>query len=665
MEAIKKEITILVKKLNQWSYNYYVLNQSLVSDEVYDANLHQLIKLEKKYPHLILKNSPSKRVGDVILDEFKKVTHKTKMLSLANAFTYEDLIKFDNDNKKVLNKPKITYYVEPKIDGLAISIVYKNQQLLYGATRGDGEVGEDVTHNIKTIHSIPLKIANDDDFIEFRGEVFLPKKEFEILNKKQEKEDKPLFANPRNVASGTMRNLDSSIAKKRNLDAILYWSTIPQNENITTLDQINQYIKKNYGKVNALNKVCMGIGSVIEYIKFLIEKRNDLPYETDGVVIKINNLDDQKKLKSTIKHPKWAIAFKMPTEKVETIVKKIFPTLGRTGKITYNAEVEPVKVAGSTVRYATLHNANFIVEKDLRINDYVLINKAGDIIPEILEVIVKKRKSGAKKWEESQECPFCSSKLQRIGGEVDQFCLNEFCEEKKLQNIIHFTSRQAMNIVGLGEKVIRRFYKEGIVKNIQDIFLVANHQEKIVNLENFGEKSFANLIKEIKNSKKRSLENVLFALGIKHIGKKTSLLLAKTFNNIDALLKTIKDKEAIKKIHEIGDKIVNSLYKWFSDEKNMDLINFLKEKNINFIYLNGAKNNILEGQKIVLTGTLSFPRTYFIDKINSSGGEIVNSISKNTTFLLKGENPGSKLQKAIDLGIKVVSEKEFLKIIGE
>ena len=665
MKDIKKEILDLVTKINKWSHHYYVLDKSIVSDEVYDANLHHLIALEKKFPDFILPNSPTQRVGDIILEEFSKVKHQTKMLSLANAFSHEDLIKFDNDNQKTLQTQDIAYFVEPKIDGLAVSIVYQNQNLLYAATRGDGEVGEDITHNIKTIHSIPLQITSNDDFVEFRGEVFLPKKEFEKLNLAQKKDNKPLFANPRNVAAGTMRNLDSAITKKRNLDAILYWSSIPQKENITNLAQINDYIAKNQGKINPLSKVCLGIKEVIAYIDVLVEKRNDLPYEIDGVVVKINDLASQKKIKSTIKHPKWAIAYKMPTEKVETIVKRIFPSLGRTGKITYNAEVEAVKVAGTTVKFATLHNANFIMEKDLRVNDYVLINKAGDIIPEILEVVKDKRPRETLPWKETKKCPFCESQLQRIRGEVDQYCFNDQCEEKKIQNIIHFTSRQAMNIVGLGEKVIRRFYQIGFIKSIEDIFILKNYETNIINLENFGLKSYQNLIREIEHCKKRSLENILFALGIKHIGKKTSLLLAKTFSNIDNLLNQIKDKEAIKKIHDIGDKIVNSLYNWCNKRENIILVEVLRSYNLNFTYTGLQNNDFLTNKKIVLSGTLSLPRNYFIDKINNSGGEVVSSVSKNTSFLLKGEKPGSKYQKAIALGIKIIDEKAFLKMIGE
>ncbi len=652
---ILKEINELKEKLNKWGYQYYVLDQPIVSDELYDASIVKLIELEQKHPQYASSDSPSQRVGGKILDAFEKVDHQYPMLSLGNAFNYDDLRKFDQDIKKASNLSNVEYFVELKIDGLAVSIVYQKGKIKYAATRGDGTTGEKITDNIVKIHSIPLSVDNDIENFEIRGEVFLSKKEFENINKKKAKNNEKLFANPRNAAAGSLRVLDSNISKSRNLQAFLYWISNCEELDIKTQDQILSYLKNNKAGISPFNKVCQNIEEVIFQVKEIVKTRNDFPFEIDGVVIKVNLLNIRDQIGSTVKHPKWSIAYKLPTEKVETIILDIFPTVGRTGKITYNAKLEPIRIAGTIVSAATLHNAEFIQKKDIRINDYVIINKAGDIIPEVLKVVVNKRSQNTIAWKMANNCPGCNSLLVKNSNDVDQFCLNQNCKEKAIQSLIHFTSRKAMNITGLGEKVIRKFYDLDYLKSIKDIYLIENYKNDILALYNFGEKSTQNLIDEIKSAKKLGLERLLFGLGIKHIGSKSAKVIAQNFNSFEKIL-NIGDVEELKSIFEIGDKIAFSLFSWVQNNENRALIEFLIKQGQNISYQNHNIINIegISNKTFVITGKFEKPRNFYKDIIEKHGGKVSSAVSKNTDFVLLGSDPGSKFKKAQELNIKII-----------
>ena len=656
-KKLLNEIKLLKEQLKKWGYQYYVKDNPSVSDEIYDAAIQRLIFIEKENPQLATSDSPTKRIGGGVLSTFEKITHQYPMLSLSNAFNEGDLIKFDNDIKKVSGLKTVEYFVELKIDGLAVSIVYEDNKLKYAATRGDGFVGENITENISKIFSIPLNFNNNISHFEIRGEVFLSKKEFLRINQEKSQKKEKLFANPRNAAAGSLRVLDSSISKSRKLKAFLYWMSHAKELNITKQSEIIDYLDQNKVNTSPHNKLCKGIDEVISVVNQIIKNRDDYPFEIDGVVIKVNRLDLRKIIGSTVKHPKWATAYKLPTEKVESIVLDIFPTVGRTGKITYNARLQPTRIAGTIVSAATLHNADFIAAKDIRISDYVLINKAGDIIPEVLKVIKEKRdKKNSVKWIKASKCPSCQSLLQNKVSDVDQFCLNPNCDERRIQNLIHFTSRKAMNITGLGEKVIRRLYKLGFVKSIQDIYLLEKKADDLKSLERFGEKSINNLLLEIQNCKQNQLDRLLFALGIKHIGFKSAKLVAQNFNTLENIM-NIEDVNAITSIYEIGDKIASSLFNWTRNEQNRNLVDFLKAQNQNTTY---ANKNIINKEGItnktfVITGKLPKPRKFYQDQIEEHGGNVSSAISSKTDYLLLGENAGSKKRKAIELNIKIIN----------
>ncbi len=654
---IVNEINALKEKLNHWGYQYYVLDNPIVADEVYDASMLRLLELEAHYPELVTNDSPTKRVGGKVIDSLDKVKHKYQMLSLSNAFSNEDLIKFDSDIKKSTGLDEIEYFVELKIDGLAVSVVYEDGVLKYAATRGDGTVGENITENISKIFSIPLKVNNNIKDFEIRGEVFLSKDEFIRINKTKEKKKEKLFANPRNAAAGSIRVLDSNISKSRKLQAVLYWISDSDcaKLGIEKQSEIIKYLARNNAQVSSESKICSSINKVISRINHIISNRDNYDFEIDGVVIKVNDISIRSLIGSTVKHPKWATAFKLPTEKVETIVLDIFPTVGRTGKITYNAKLEPVRVGGTIVSASTLHNAEFIFEKDIRIGDYVIINKAGDIIPEIICVVKNKRDSKLVVWKKTEKCPSCQSVLVKKSTDVDQFCINNQCDEKQIQALIHFTSRKGMDIMGLGEKVIRRFYKLKILKKFEDIYLLKNKYKTIEKLENFGKKSVDNLLSEIEKAKNQGLDKLLFAIGIKHIGSKSAKLIAQNFSSFDKIL-NIKSKDNISSIHEIGDKIAFSLFEWIQNPKNQEFINFLKEQDQNISFENNSIiNNVKITNKIfVITGKFEKPRNFYKNIIEKYGGNVSSSVSAKTDYVLVGQDAGSKLKKAKELSIKLI-----------
>lgn len=646
------------KLLNEYNYQYYVLDNPTVSDQEYDRLMQELQKMEAEHPEWLTSDSPSQRVGGQVLDNFTKITHQRMMLSLGNCFNEDELITFDDRIREVY--PNVEYVCELKIDGLAVSLVYADGRLDYGATRGDGTIGEDITHNVKTIKSIPLSIDYDDDF-EVRGEIYMPKSSFEKLNHQRKEAGETLFANPRNAAAGSVRQLDSSIAAKRGLDAFLYMVPMAPEAGCTTHKEALDFIKKLGFKTNPMTRVCSSIQEVWTFIQEMTEKRNSLPYEIDGIVIKVNNLEWQERLGYTAKVPKWAIAYKFPAEEVTTKLKDIIFTIGRTGQITPNAVLEPVRVAGSTVQRATLHNEDNVKQKDIRVGDYVVVRKAGDVIPEVVRSLKERRDGTEKKFAMITHCPHCGSLLVRKDNEAAYYCLNEHCDSKKIERIIHFASRDAMNIEGLGEKIIEQFYNLGFVKSIEDIYDLYKHEQEIMDIEGFGKKSMDNLVAAIEKSKENSMEKLLFGLGIKGIGAKMADNLSKEFKSMDALLSASSAK--LLSIKDVGDTIVQSINRFRRQPESIELLNNLKSLGLNMEYLKDTsliQESIFNGKTVCVTGTLELmTRKEIKDYLARLGANVTGSVSKKTDFLICGKDAGSKLEKANQLGVSVLSEAEF------
>ncbi|HKM10466.1 MAG TPA: NAD-dependent DNA ligase LigA, partial [Bacilli bacterium] len=653
-----QEIANLLEKYN---YEYYVLDNPSVSDAEYDRLMQELIALEKANPELANPLSPTQRVGGLVQDQFKKVTHQRSMLSLANAFNEDDLRDFDQKVRDVVGVEKITYMTEMKIDGLGMSLVY-NKKIIYAATRGDGVEGEDVTANVITIKSIPTRINLDGDF-EVRGEVFMPKKSLLKLNEERQKNGEPLFANTRNAAAGSVRQLDSGIAATRGLDAFWYYFVNAKDYGIRYHSEALNMVSKLGFKTNPERRLCHGIDEVIDYIKEYTQKRNSLSYDIDGIVIKVDDMSLYNKLGYTAKTPRWAIAYKFPPEEVITKLTDIIYTVGRTGKVTPNAVLEPVRVAGSTVQRATLHNEDFILEKQLMVGDYVVLRKAGDVIPEVVRVLLDKRDGTQTPYKMIENCPVCGSKL--VKKDAMHFCINHSCEARQIEAIIHFSSRDAMDIDGLGEKVAEQFFNQSFLHYINDIYNLSNHRDEIINLDGWQAKSIDNLLKAIEVSKNNSLEKVLFGLGIKEIGAKMAKTLAKKFEHIDNLIKAT--EEELLEIPDIGPVVAHSLVDWFANENNLQIINSLKEQGLNFAYRASntqAANSFFSGKTIVLTGTLSFiGRKEATDLLENLGAKVTGSVSKATDVVIAGTEAGSKLDKANSLGITVLREDEFKALI--
>ncbi len=651
------------KLLNEYNYQYYVLDNPTVSDQEYDRLMQELQSIELSHPEWITPDSPSQRVGGEVLDGFTKVEHQRMMLSLGNAFNDDDLRAFDSRvHEQVKN---VEYVCELKIDGLSVSLVYEDGQLQYGATRGDGAIGEDITHNVKTIKSIPLSIDYEDDF-EVRGEIFMPKKSFDELNEQRKKEGVELFANPRNAAAGSVRQLDSSIAAKRKLDAFLYHVPMALDMGVQTHQEALEFINRLGFKTNPNNRICQNIDEVIEYIQEITEKRESLPYEIDGVVIKVNDLERQERLGFTAKVPKWAIAYKFPAEEVITKLDDIIFTIGRTGQITPNAVLEPVRVAGSTVQRATLHNEDNVKTKDIRIGDYVVVRKAGDVIPEVVKSLKERRNGSEVPFKMITVCPHCGSPLVRKDNEAAYYCLNEHCDYKKIEKIIHFASRDAMNIEGLGEKIVEQFYNLGFISSIEDIYHLHVHKKEIMEIEGFGQKSMDNLIEAIEKSKQNSLEKLLFGLGIKGIGAKMADILSKNFKTMDCLLET--NQFELTKIKDVGETIASSLYQFKTNPANIELLDHLKELGLNMTYLKDTsvlEESIFNGKTVCVTGTLEIMKRKEVKEyLARLGANVTGSVSKKTDYLICGRDAGSKLEKARNLGVTVLSEEDFLKEVN-
>ena len=653
-----QEITALLERYN---YEYYVLDNPSVSDAEYDRLMQELIALEEKYPELKSPLSPTQRVGGVVQDEFEKVTHKRMMLSLANAFNETDLRDFDRKIREALGVDTVTYMAEMKIDGLGMSLVYRGN-LQYAATRGDGSEGENVTSNVITIKSIPSHI-NLADEMEIRGEVFMPKKVLEKLNKEREQSGEPLFANARNAAAGSIRQLDSAIAASRNLDAFWYYFVNARDFGIRYHSEALAMADKLGFKTNPERRICVGIDEVLDYIDEYTEKRPTLDYDIDGIVIKVDDMSVYDKLGYTSKTPRWAIAYKFPPEEVVTKLTDIIFTVGRTGKITPNAVLEPVRVAGSLVQRATLHNEDFIKDKDLKIGDYVVIRKAGDVIPEVVRPVKERRDGSEKEFKMIENCPVCESPLVRV--DAMHFCQNPYCDAKKIEGIIHFSSRDAMDIEGLGEKVAEQFFNQGFIKDIVSIYDLAEYRDEIIALDGWKDKSIDNLLTAIENSKSNSLERVLFGLGIKEVGAKTAKNLSRIYGDIDAL--SLATYEELIEIQDVGPILAKSLVSFFMEEKNKLLIQELKDRGLNFKYLGStskAADSYFSGKTVVLTGTLSsMGRKEATNLLEDLGAKVTGSVSKSTDCVIAGTEAGSKLDKAQALGITVLSEDEFLALI--
>ena len=654
---IEKRMDELIEIINKASIEYYTNDNPTITDQEYDDYYHELEKLENEYPELVREDSPTKRVGGRVIDEFTKVEHKVPMMSLGDIFSEEEVIEFDKRIKKTIKNP--TYVCELKIDGLSVSLIYENGKLVRGATRGNGTVGEDITHNVLTIKSIPMTISKKID-IEVRGEIYMPKKSFDKLNEEREKNGQNLFANPRNAAAGSVRQLDSKVAAKRNLSTFIYHLPEPEKFNIKNHSDALEFMKELGFVVNSNIKVCQNIKEVIDYINEWTTSRSSLPYEIDGIVIKVNNLDEQKELGYTSRTPKWAIAYKFPAEEVLTKLKDIEFCVGRTGKITPRADLDPVHLAGSVIRSVTLHNEDYIKEKDIMINDTIVLHKAGDVIPEVVRVEKSRRTGNEIPFKMIDNCPICGTKLIKKEKEANYFCPNEYCDARNIEGLIHFSSRPTMNIEGFGENIVEDFYNMGYLKRVPDYYKLYKKKQELKELEGFGEKSINNLLDNIEKSKSNSLEFLLFALGIRYIGKKTAKILASNYQNIDNLMNA--SYEELVQIKDIGDVIADSVYKFFKEESNIKIINELKELGLNMNYLGTLKKDDKFSDKtFVLTGTLSkLTRDEATEEIENRGGKVTSSVTKKTDVVIVGENPGSKYTKAQELSIPIWSEEQLL-----
>ena len=661
MEHIKEEIFKLVALLNKYSYDYYVEDNPQISDTEYDTLYKQLEKLEQEYPEFILDNSPTQRVGDRVLDEFEKVIHKVPMLSLSNTFSIEDLRDFDSKISKLSSDDSIEYICELKIDGLAISINYENGKLVSAATRGDGMVGENVTENIKTIFSIPKTLKTKKSF-EVRGEVYLPKKSFELLNKEREENNEVLFANPRNAAAGSLRHLDSKITAKRRLSAFIY--SVVGDENINS-QKMALTVAADLGlPVNPNFKLCKTIDEVVDYIMYWEEHKQDLPYEIDGIVIKVNSYSLQEEIGSTQKSPRWATAYKFPEEELATKLLDIELSVGRTGIITPVAVLNPINISGSTVSKASLHNKDIIDELDIHIGDMVVVKKAGEIIPKVVRVVEELRLANSEKYIMPNICPSCESKTFTKEGDPFTRCLNSDCPEQNIRKIIHFASREALNIEGLGDKVVATLYEKGIIKHTIDLFSL--DRNKLVKLERMGDKSVDNLLNAIENSKQSSLDKVIFALGILNVGKKAGKILAEYYKNLTNFSKATVDE--LLELSDIGLITAESIVDYLSNDNNLRFINELIEIGMNPQYDIQNKNtdNIFSGKTIVLTGKLvELTRNEAKEYLERFGAKVTGSVTSKTDYVIAGEKAGSKLAKAEQLGIQVLSEDEFIDIMKE
>jgi len=665
-DSVEKQLNELYRLLNQYNYEYHVLDNPSVPDAEYDRLMKELVKIEGEHPELITPDSPTQRVGGEPLSAFEKVRHETQMLSLANAFSEDDLRDFDRRIRQAIGD-QFSYVCELKIDGLAVSLRYVDGLFVQGSTRGDGTVGEDITANLRTIRSIPIRLKEPFS-LEVRGEAYMPKKSFLQLNKVREENGELLFANPRNAAAGSLRQLDPRIAASRNLDIFLYGMGDYGTTGVTAHSEGLDLLEKLGLKVNKERRKSDSIEEVIEYINKWTENRPNLDYEIDGIVIKVDSIDQQEQLGSTAKTPRWAIAYKFPAEEVVTKLIDIELSVGRTGVITPTAILEPVRVAGTTVQRASLHNEDLIREKDIMLHDYVVVKKAGDIIPEVVNVLVERRSGEEIPFHMPTHCPECDSDLVRIEGEVALRCINPTCPAQRREGLIHFVSRNAMNIEGLGEKVIGQLFSLQLVKDPADIYFLTKDQ--LLNMERMGEKSATNLINAIQASRANSLEKLLFGLGIRHVGEKAAKTLAEHFETIDKL--AVASRDELITVEEVGEKMADAIATFFENEEFEQLISKLKDAGVNMEYLGPKRSDTanidsyFNGKTVVLTGKLEkMTRNEVKDTIESLGGKVSGSVSKKTDLVIAGEDAGSKLTKAEELGIEVWDEERLIEELAE
>ena len=659
--TIQQRIEQLKEQLNRWSHEYYVEDKPTATDAEYDKAYHELLALEKEHPEFVTADSPTQRVGGEVLEQFQKVTHTNPMLSLSNAFSKEDLEEFDARLRKLTNRA-IEYVCELKIDGLSIALTYQNGQLQLGATRGDGTTGEDVTGNVRTIKSVPLSLKEPWN-IEVRGECCMPKKSFVALNESREEEGLEVFANPRNAAAGSLRQLNPKIAAKRNLSVFLYSSPSVEELNVSTQEELLKKMAEIGFVTNPERLKCQTIDEVWNYIETIGAKRQELPYEIDGMVIKVNDFATQEEIGYTVKAPRWAIAYKFPAEEAQTVVRDVEWTVGRTGVVTPTAVMDPVQLAGTTVRRASLHNIDLMKERDIRLEDTVVIHKAGDIIPEVTRVILEKRPATSLPYEFPTTCPVCHEKLEHLEEEVAIRCLNPKCSAQLTEGLSHFVSRNAMNMSGIGPRVIKQLFEEGLVLDVADLYQLTLDQ--LLALDKIQQKSAENILEAIEKSKENSLERLITGLGIRHVGTKAAKELAQHFKAMTALKEA--SIEQLLEIDGLGDIIAYSVKTYFEQPSVQELIQELQDRGVNMTYLGVTKDDsiasghVLSGKTVVLTGTLEqLTRQDAKEKLESLGAKVTGSVSKKTDVVIAGHSAGSKLDKANSLGIEVWSEQQFL-----
>ncbi|EME7210456.1 NAD-dependent DNA ligase LigA [Enterococcus faecium] len=666
IDEAAKRAEELRTRLNQWSREYYVEDKPTVEDYVYDKEYAELVAIEEQYPDLITSDSPTQRVGGKVLEGFEKVTHDIPLYSLNDVFSKEELIAFDQRVQKAVGRV-VDYCCELKIDGLSVSLRYEDGNFVRGATRGDGTVGENITENLKTVRSVPIKLKEPMN-IEVRGECFMPKRSFVQLNQDREAEGKDIFANPRNAAAGSLRQLDSKITAKRNLDTFLYTvADFGPMEAKTQYDALEELEKIGF-HTNREKRLCHSIDEVWAYIEEYHDKRVDLPYEIDGIVIKVNEFSLQDQLGFTVKAPRWATAYKFPPEEVETLIENIEWTVGRTGVVTPTAIMTPVRVAGTTVSRASLHNGDYIKLKDIRLKDTVLIYKAGDIIPEVSQVVLDKRPKDSEEYQLPTHCPVCGSELVHLDEEVALRCINPKCPAQMKEGLNHFVSRNAMNIDGLGPRVLEQMYDKKLVADVADLYKLT--EEELLTLDKIKEKSANNILTAIDNSKDNSVERLIFGLGIRQVGAKAAKILAEHFGDLETLSRS--DYESIIALDTIGDIIADSVVTYFSNEEVHELMNELKQAGVNFEYKGLRSTQLQEVESpfkektVVLTGKLTrLTREEAKETIENLGGKVTGSVSKKTDIVVAGEDAGSKLTKAQELGIEVWTEDQMAEALAK
>ena len=668
MQDIKDRLKNLKKTIQEHDHAYYLLDDPIISDHEYDSLFQELKKIESENPHLITPDSPTQRVGGRPLDEFKQITHKKPMLSLGNAFGNDELNAFYKRVTETLDITDIEFSAELKFDGLAISLFYEEGVLKYAATRGDGLVGEDVTHNIKTMKVIPLRLRSDNPpkILELRGEVLMNKEDFLELNEQQKKQNLKVFANPRNAAAGSLRQLDPAVTAKRKLQFFAYGlGEVDTSVHFDYHSQMIDFIESLGVPVSKYSEIVQNNIEMEAYFQKILGQRNALPFDIDGIVFKVNSIKSQNNLGFVSKAPRWAIAYKFPAEEAETIVNDITVQVGRTGAITPVARLKPVFVSGVTVTNATLHNEDEMNRKDIRIGDSVMVRRAGDVVPEVVRVILEKRPNHAIKFTMPKQCPICGSDIERIDGEAAQRCTGQYkCNAQIKQGISHFISRKAMNIDGLGEKIVDQLFEQGMLKNIADIYKL--DFAVIENMDRFGKKSVENLKESIEISKKTTLGKFIYALGIRNVGEATSKELAAHFRSLDNLFNaTVEDYLMV---NDIGPVVAESLVKYFHNANNQQIINSIIASGISWPTLKeiNAINSKLNNQTFVVTGTLnSFSRDEIKDLIEANGGKVSGSVSKKTSYVIVGDNPGSKADKASELGVPIITEINLMEMLND